>query len=94
MNITQIEQRSKGTFVIKENNELMAEMTYSKAGDKLIIIDHTEVSDVLRGKGVGTQLVGAAVEFARKQGLKILPLCPFAQAIFEKTPAFKDVLNT
>jgi predicted GNAT family acetyltransferase len=94
MNITQIEQGSKGTFVIKENNELMAEMTYSKAGDKLIIIDHTEVSDVLRGKGAGKQLIEAAVEFARKQGLKILPLCPFAQAIFEKTPAFKDVLNT
>jgi len=94
MSITQIDHGSKGAFVIKENNERLAEMTFSKAGEKLIIIDHTEVSDVLRGKGAGKQLVGAAVEFARKQGLKILPLCPFAQAIFEKTPAFKDVLNT
>jgi len=94
MNIIQIEHGSKGAFVIKENNERLAEMTYSKAGDKLIIIDHTEVSDALRGKGAGKQLVSAAVEFARKQNLKILPLCPFAKAIFDKTPAFKDVLNT
>lgn len=94
MNITQIEHGSKGAFVIKENNKLLAEMTYSKAGDKLIIIDHTDVSDVLRGKGAGKQLVSAAVEFARKQGIKILPLCPFAKAIFDKTPAYKDVLNT
>jgi len=94
MNITQIEHGSKGAFVIKENNKLLAEMTYSKAGDKLIIIDHTDVSDVLRGKGAGKQLVSAAVEFARKQGVKILPLCPFAKAIFDKTPAYKDVLNT
>ncbi len=94
MNITQIEHGSKGAFVIIENNERLAEMTYSKAGDKLIIIDHTEVSDVLRGKGAGKQLVSAAVEFARKQGVKILPLCPFAKAIFDKTPAYKDVLNT
>jgi len=94
MNIIQIEQGSKGAFVIKENNERLAEMTYSKAGEKLIIIDHTEVSDVLRGKGAGKQLVAAAVEFARKQSIKILPLCPFAKAIFDKTPEFKDVLNT
>jgi uncharacterized protein len=94
MNITQIEHGSKGAFVIKENNERLAEMTYSKAGDKLIIIDHTEVSDALRGKGAGKQLVSAAVEFARTQDLKILPLCPFAKAVFDKTPEFKDVLST
>jgi len=94
MIITQIDHGSRGAFVIKENNERLAEMTYSKAGDKIIIIDHTEVSDALRGKGAGKQLVSGAVEFARKQGLKILPLCPFAKAIFDKTPAFKDVLST
>jgi uncharacterized protein len=94
MNITQIEHGSKGAFVIKENNERLAEMTYSKAGDKLIIIDHTEVSDALRGKGAGKQLVSAAVEFARTQDLKILPLCTFAKAVFDKTPEFKDVLST
>lgn len=93
MNIQRIEHRSKGAFIIKENNERLAEMTYSKAGDKLIIIDHTEVSDVLRGKGAGKQLVQAAVEYARSNQLKILPLCPFAKAVFDKTPEFTDVLN-
>lgn len=94
MKITEIEHGSKGAFVIIENNERLAEMTYSKAGEKLVIIDHTEVSDALRGKGAGKQLVGAAVEFARKRNLKILPLCPFAKAIFDKTTAYNDVLNT
>ncbi len=93
MNIQRIEHGSKGAFIIKENNERLAEMTYSKAGDKLIIIDHTEVSDVLRGKGAGKQLVQAAVEYARSNQLKILPLCPFAKAVFDKTPEFTDVLS-
>ncbi len=93
MNIQRIEHGSKGAFLVKENNERLAEMTYSKAGDKLIIIDHTEVSDALRGKGAGKQLVQAAVEYARANQLKILPLCPFAKAVFDKTPEFKDVLN-
>ena len=93
MNIQRIEHGSKGAFIIKENNERLAEMTYSKAGDKMVIIDHTEVSDALRGKGAGKQLVNAAVEYARANQLKILPLCPFAKALFDKTPEFKDVLN-
>lgn len=94
MNIERIENNSKGAFIIKLNNERLAEMTYSKAGDKLIIIDHTEVSDVLRGKGAGKHLVTAAVEHARKNQLKILPLCPFAKSVFDKSPQFDDVLST
>ena len=62
MNIERIEHGSKGAFIIKRDNERLAEMTYSKAGDNLIIIDHTEVSDALRGKGVGIKLFTAAVE--------------------------------
>ncbi len=93
MNIDHIEHGSKGAFIIKENNQRLAEMTYSKAGDRLIIIDHTEVSDALRGKGAGNQLVSAAVNYAREKNIKILPLCPFAKAIFDKTPEFSDVLS-
>lgn len=93
MDIHHIEHGSKGAFIIKENDERLAEMTYSKAGDSLIIIDHTEVSDALRGKGAGKQLVNAAVEYARASHLKILPLCPFAKAVFDKALGFSDVLS-
>jgi predicted GNAT family acetyltransferase len=93
MKIERIEQGSKGAFIIKENGERLAEMTYSKAGDNLIIIDHTEVSDALRGQGAGKKLVAQAVEYARASNIKILPLCPFAKAVFDRTPEFHDVLN-
>ena len=93
MNIDHLEHGSKGAFIIKENNQRLAEMTYSKAGDHLIIIDHTEVSDALRGKGAGKQLVTAAVNYVREKKIKILPLCPFAKAVFDKTPEFSDVLS-
>jgi len=91
MTIQQEEKGNKGTFFIEESGERLAEMTYAKAGDTRLIIDHTDVSDKLRGKGAGKQLVTAAVEFARKHNLKILPLCPFAHSVFEKTPEFADV---
>lgn len=70
-----------------------AEMTYSRAGDGLIIIDHTEVPAALRGRKVGERLVRQAVEDARRDGIAIIPLCPFAKAQIDRHPEWQDVLR-
>lgn len=70
-----------------------AEMTYSRAGTSRIIIDHTEVPDALRGMKVGLALVKAAVEDARAEAFKIIPLCPFAKATLAKHPEWADVVQ-
>jgi len=93
MDIQFEQSTSKGAFFMAENNQRLAEMTFSKAGDKLIIIDHTDVSDQLRSQGAGRQLLAAAVAYAREKNIKILPLCPFAKSVFIKTTEFQDVLN-
>jgi predicted GNAT family acetyltransferase len=90
----QLEQSaSKGSFYIEEDGKRLATMTFSKAGEQVMIIDHTEVSDALRGKNAGKLLVAAAVEYARKNNVKILPLCPFAKSVFEKVKEYQDVLH-
>lgn len=93
MTIQQHEAETKGAFFVEKADRRLAEMTYSKAGASLIIIDHTDVSDELRGQGTGKQLVEAAVLYARKNKIKILPLCPFARSVFDKTPEWSDVLS-
>jgi predicted GNAT family acetyltransferase len=93
MQIEHQESNSKGAFFVAQNNERLAEMTYSMAGNQLMIIDHTEVSDALRGQGAGKQLVKAAVDFAREKKIKILPLCPFAKSVFDRVPEWRDVLD-
>lgn len=85
------EQGHRGTFFIDQAGKRLARMTYTVAGSR-VIIDHTEVDDALRGTGAGAKLVGAAVEWARAGERKLLPLCPFARSVFDKTPAFADVL--
>ncbi|MCF3935327.1 N-acetyltransferase [Acuticoccus sp. M5D2P5] len=70
-----------------------AEMTYSRAGDGLLIIDHTEVPAALRGRKVGEQLVRRAIEDARRDGIAIIPLCPFAKAQIDRHPEWQDVLR-
>lgn len=70
-----------------------AEMTYSRAGERRIIIDHTAVPDALRGRGVGQALVRRAVEDARANGRTIFLLCPFAKAQIARHPEWQEVLN-
>ena len=69
-----------------------AEMTFSKAGTSRIIIDHTGVPKELAGLGVGVALVQRGVDDARRNGVKIIPLCPFAKAQIAKHPEWQDVL--
>lgn len=92
MEIKRLDRETKGAYVIELDGERVAEMTYTKAGNR-IIIDHTEVSDKLRGQGAGKKLVLRVVEDARKEGVKILPLCPFAKAVFDRTPELRDMLE-
>ena len=80
-----------GAFRIDLEGNNVATMTYTVAGANLIIIDHTEVGDSLRGTGAGQALVEAAVQWARANGKRIMPLCPFARSVFDRTPGFGDV---
>jgi predicted GNAT family acetyltransferase len=83
---------TKGRYVIAGPDGAEAEMTFTKVGQHQIIIDHTGVPDAFRGQGVGLSLVTRAVEDARAQGKKIIPLCPFAAAQFRRHPEWADVL--
>ncbi len=55
-----------------------AELQYELQGHSLVLI-HTGVPEQLGGRGVGGMLVQAAISRALRDGLDIVPLCPFAQ---------------
>lgn len=92
MEIKREDNGKKGKFYYEENGVELADMTYTYAGPNKIIIDHTGVDDSLRGKGVGYKLVEASVDFARENNISVLPLCPFANAVFRKRKEYQDVL--
>lgn len=74
MEVKQQETESKGSFFMEVDRKVLAEMAYSKAGTERIIIDHTEVSDELRGQGAGAQLV-AAGKVGRYQNSASMSFC-------------------
>ena len=84
---------SKGSYALRGPGGAVAELTFSKAGATMIIIDSTEVPEAFRGQGVGVKLITRAIDDARAAGLKIIPLCPFAQAQFRRHPEWADVLK-
>lgn len=92
MEIRHEERKPKGLFSVFIEGRPAGKMTYTWAGEDKIIIDHTEADSAFSGRGVGKSLVLAAVDFARQNNLKVLPLCPFAKSVFEKTKEIQDLL--
>ena len=93
MNIKQIDEGKKGCFNASENGVEAGHMNYRWEGSDKIIIGHTETSPDFAGKGVGKILVMEVVRVAREKNLRIIPKCPFAKSVFEKTPEIQDVLG-
>ncbi|MEI3604829.1 GNAT family N-acetyltransferase [Pseudogracilibacillus sp. SE30717A] len=88
----EIKQGSQSFYIGNEENS-EAEVHFVRAGKNRIILDHTHVAEHLRGKNVGQQLVKAAVDYAKKEKLLVVPLCPFAKAEFDKHPEYQELLG-
>lgn len=72
----------------EKNSEGHIEYTIDK---KILTIWHTVVGDSLKGQGAGSALVAYAVDYARKNELKIKPVCTYALSQFEKKLDYADV---
>jgi uncharacterized protein len=70
---------------IHDGGEL-AELRYRTRAGRLILV-HTEVPDALGGRGLGGELVRAAIDKAAHDGMTLVPLCPFARGWLERHPA-------
>jgi predicted GNAT family acetyltransferase len=91
--ITREDTPTGGRYVARIEGKPDAEMTFSKAGKSLLIVDHTGVPKELSGMGVGKALVEHMVMDARASGLKIVPLCPFTRGMLEKHKEWQDILK-
>ena len=80
----------KRRFEVKEEGEV-AILTYRLA-ERAIVFTHTIVPDALEGRGIGSRLVRAGLDFARTQGLKVVPQCSFVRGYIERHPETQDLL--
>ncbi|MBS4035309.1 MAG: N-acetyltransferase [Ignavibacterium sp.] len=90
--IKRIESGSKGFFGAFDGDKEAGRMSYTFVGETKIIIDHTEVGGLYKGQNIGKRILMEVVFFARENNIKIIPLCPFAKSVFDKTEEIRDVL--
>lgn len=64
---------------------------YILAGDR-IIFTHTEVPVAFEGHGLANKLAHTALEYARAQQLRVMPLCPYIAGYLKHHPEYQDLL--
>ncbi len=79
----------RGIFYMKKDGNTVAELTYTLE-NQIMTIDHTEVSPSMEGNGLGSKLIEASYTFAKAENLKINPLCPFAEVVFDRHSDWSD----
>ena len=88
-----LNDKGHGGFYIMDGEEQLGEMEVSVL-EKNLTVYHTEVSPKAEGKGFAKKLLNTMVEYARKNDLKVTPLCPFVHAQFKRHPEeFADIWN-
>jgi len=93
MDIQHRQEGKRGAFFIKENEVVIAELTYGMTNPDTMLISHTGVSPRLRGRGIAMKLVEAAVNFARENNFKVIPQCSYVRWAFEVKPELSDVMK-
>ncbi len=83
---------TKGMFYIEQDGKKVAEMIYTMPSPEKMIVEHTEVDEILKGKNIGKQLVHHMGEYARSHNIKVIPLCPFTKSVIDRTPEYSDIL--
>jgi hypothetical protein len=79
-----------GRLEMDERGEIVF-ANYRRAGDRLII-DHVETPPALRGAGAAGRLMELIAARARLEGLRIIPICPYAKAWLARRPEYADLL--
>ena len=81
-------------YSVDENNELMAEATYSLKANGEVDIYHTYVNPILRGKGIAGEMMEVVAEYLRTKSMKATATCPYANVWFRKhQEAFSDIIS-
>ena len=87
-----LEENHNRFVVFDEENEI-GEISFSKKGEKILVIDHTYIDSKWKGHSIGNELVKKVVAFSRDSRRKIIPLCPFAKKVLETKDEYKDVYS-
>lgn len=72
--------------------EYIPMIEYMKSNNREIFLTHTEVPVEIEGRGIGTQLVRETLGDIERQGLTLVPLCPFVADYIRRNPEWRHLV--
>ena len=76
-------------YELHDDDKLVGEIRYRKVPGGLALV-HTEVDP--KRKGLGSTLVGGALDDLRGRGLGVVPVCPFVRVYIQRHSEYADLL--
>lgn len=90
--ITVVHNKEENRFEAEINGNL-ASADYYMRGDR-IIFTHTGVPRAIGGQGVASKLIKTALDYARENNLKVVPLCSFVSVYLRRHPEYQDLVSS
>jgi predicted GNAT family acetyltransferase len=69
-----------------------AELVY-RLREQSMVIEHTGVPEAIGGRGIAGDLVRTALEYARAQGLRVVPACSYSAEFMKRHPEYADLVD-
>jgi predicted GNAT family acetyltransferase len=83
----------KQRFAIELGGANVAVLDYTRPNGTLVLT-HTGVPPAFEHRGIAARLAHAALEFAKTEGLKVVPRCSFVRAYLQRHPEYSALVAT
>ena len=90
--VTVTDNAAESQYEARVGDSLAGMAQYMRSAE-VIAFTHTEVDLAYEGRGVASALARAALDEARAQGLKVVPVCPFFASYLRKHPEYEDLVH-
>ena len=86
MSAPRVEHDAAGSRFVAPLDDGEGVLAYRKIDARTLDLQHTVVPESARGGGVGDALVRAALDYARANGMRVVPTCPFVAVWLKAHP--------
>jgi len=92
VNVEVDDDPARHRFEARVDGRLAAFASYERTDGGITFL-HTETLPAFEGRGVGSRLAHAALDDARRRGLRVTPRCPFFAQYIEHHPDYADLVD-